>query len=61
MFRPGELIKRKTISSKRARALCIIIGENTDNYTVYNLSRKYTHQIAKCVVEGLYEKVNECL
>ena len=56
MFRPGELIKRKTISPK-ARALCMVIGEDTDNYTVYNLSLKDTRVIAKCVVQGLYEKV----
>ena len=56
MFRPGELIKRKEISPK-ARALCMVIGEDTDNYTVYNLSLKDTRVIAKAVVEGLYEKV----
>ena len=49
----GELIKRKAVSPK-ARALCLIIGENTDNYTLYNLSLKHTQTVAKCVVEGLY-------
>jgi hypothetical protein len=53
MFEVGELIKRKAVSP-RARALCLIIGENTDNYTLYNLSRKSIQVIAKCVVEGLY-------
>jgi len=53
MFEVGELIKRKAISPK-ARALCLIIGENTDNYTVYNLSLKSVQSVAKCVVEGLY-------
>ncbi len=56
MFRPGELIKRKEVSSK-ARALCMIIGEDNDNYTVYNLSLKDTRTVAKVVMEGLYEKV----
>jgi len=53
MFEVGELIKRKAISP-RARALCLIIGENTDNYTLYNLSLKSIQIVARCVVEGLY-------
>jgi len=53
MFEVGELIKRKAVSPK-ARALCLIIGENTDNYTLYNLSLKSIQTIAKCVIEGLY-------
>ena len=55
MFRPGELIKRK--QTQYAHALCMIIGEDRDNYTVYNLSLKDTRIVAKVVVEGLYEKV----
>jgi len=54
MFRPGELIKRK---ETRAYALCLIIGEDNDNYSVYNLTLKDTRLIAKVVIEGLYEKV----
>ena len=53
MFEVGELIKRKAVSP-RARALCLIIGENTDNYTLYNLSLKSVQTVAKCVVQGLY-------
>ena len=53
MFEVGELIKRKAVSPK-ARALCLIIGEDNDNYTVYNLSRKHIQKLAKCVVQGLY-------
>ena len=53
MFEVGELIRRKAISGK-ARALCLIIGENDNNYQLYNLSRKHIQEIAKCVVEGLY-------
>ena len=59
MFEIGELIKRKAVSSK-ARALCLIIGEDSDNYILYNLSRKHIQTIAKCVVEGLYSKHPEC-
>jgi len=54
MFEVGELIKRKALSPK-ARALCLIIGENTDNYTVYNLSLKSVQTVARCVIEGLYD------
>jgi len=55
-FRPGELVKRKGVSP-RARALCIIISENTDNYTLYNLSLKQLSIVAKVVVEGLYNRI----
>ena len=53
MFDIGELIKRKAVSPK-ARALCLIIGEDSDNYTLYNLSLKHTQTVARCVIEGLY-------
>jgi len=53
MFEVGELIRRKAITGK-ARALCLIIGEDNDNYTVYNLSLKHIQKLAKCVVNGLY-------
>ena len=53
MFEVGELIKRKAVSPK-ARALCLIVGENTDNYTLYNLSLKSIQTVARCVIEGLY-------
>ena len=59
MFVVGELIKRKAISSK-ARALCLIVGEDTDNYTLYNLSLKNIQVIAKCVIDGLYTKHPQC-
>jgi hypothetical protein len=60
MFEVGELIKRKAISPK-ARALCLIVSENTDNYTLYNLSLKRITTVAKCVVEGLYTEHPECV
>jgi hypothetical protein len=53
-FEIGELIKRKAVSPK-ARALCLIVGENTDNYMLYNLSLKRITTVAKCVVQGLYD------
>ena len=53
MFEVGALIKRKAVSPK-ARALCLIVGENTDNYTLYNLSLKSIQTVARCVIEGLY-------
>ena len=53
MFEIGELIRRKAVSPK-ARALCLIIGEDTDNYMLYNLSLKRISTVAKCVVRGLY-------
>ena len=59
MFEVGELIKRKAVSPK-ARALCLIVGEDTDNYTVYNLSLKHIRKLAKCVVNGLYTEHPEC-
>ena len=55
MFRPGELIKRK--DTQYAHAFCLIIGEDNDNYSVYNLTLKDTRLVAKVVIEGLYEKV----
>ena len=59
MFEVGALIKRKTVTPK-ARSLCLIVGENTDNYTLYNLSLKKLQTVAKCVVEGLYTEHPEC-
>jgi hypothetical protein len=55
MFEVGELIKRKAVSPK-ARALCLIIGEDTDNYTLYNLSLKKLQTVACVVVNSLYTK-----
>ena len=59
MFRPGELIKRKASTEPRARSLSMILGEDNDNYTLYNLTAKDTKTIAKCVVESLYSKIQE--
>ena len=56
MFKPGELIKRKAISSK-PKAVCIVVDKSEDNYTVYNNSLKCLQTIAIPVVEGLYSIV----
>ena len=55
MFRPGELIRRK--ETKYAHAFCLVIGEDNDNYSVYNLTLKDTRLVAKVVIDGLYKKV----
>ena len=55
MFKAGELIKRKNISH-RARAYCIVVNRDEDNYTVYNNSLKCLQLIAIPVIEGLYSK-----
>ena len=55
MFEAGELIKRKAVSH-RARAYCIVVNRDEDNYTVYNNSLKCLQVIAVPVIEGLYSK-----
>jgi len=55
MFKAGELIKRKQVSSK-AKALCVVVDKDENNYTVYNNSLKSVQTIAIPVIEGLYSK-----
>jgi hypothetical protein len=57
MFKVGELIKRKTLSDGRSRAVCVIVDRDEDNYTVYNNSLKCLQQVALVVVDSLYSKV----
>jgi len=57
MFKTGELIKRKTISDGRSRAVCVVIEKNEDNYTVYNNSLKCLQTVACIVVNQLYSRV----
>jgi len=57
MFKPGELVKRKTISDGRSRALCVVVEKSEDNYTLYNHSLKCLQIVALPVVDGLYSKV----
>ena len=57
MFKVGELVKRKTISDGRSRAVCVIVDKDEDNYTVYNNSLKCLQSVACVVVNQLYSKV----
>ncbi len=57
MFKVGELIKRKTISDGRSRAVCVVVDKTEDNYTVYNNSLKCLQTVAVPIVNGLYHSV----
>ena len=57
MFKVGELIKRKTISDGRSRAVCVVVEKTGDNYTLYNNSLKCLQIVAVPVINGLYNKV----
>jgi|TARA_E500000305_G_C3898306_1_gene177479 hypothetical protein len=59
MFKTGELVKRKTLSDGRSRALCIVVDKDENNYTVYNNSLKCLQTVAIPVVEGLYHSVGD--
>ena len=56
MFEVGELIKRKTLSDGKARALCVVVDRSEDNYTIYNNSLKCLQQVACVFVNNLYDK-----
>ncbi len=58
MYKVGELVKRKTLSDGLSRPVCVIVKEDTDNYTLYNCSRMSTQIVAKCIVRGLYTPVD---
>ena len=58
MFKVGQLIKRKSIAPK-ARAMCVVVDKNENNYTVYNNSLKCLRVIAVPVIEGLYDSIVE--
>jgi hypothetical protein len=57
MFKVGELIKRKTLSDGRSRALCVVVDKQGDNYVLYNNSLKCLQTVALPVIEGLYMSV----
>lgn len=57
MFEAGELVRRKTLSDGRTRALCVVVDKVGDNYTLYNNSLKCLQTVAIVVVEGLYNRV----
>ena len=56
MFEVGELIKRKSIAPK-ARATCVVVDKDENNYTVYNNSLKRLQLVAVPVIEGLYNSI----
>ena len=56
MFKVGELVRRKTISDGKPRALCVIVDKVGDNYTLYNNSLKCLQTVACVVVDNLYDK-----
>ena len=56
MFEVGELIRRKTLSDGKARALCVVVDKSEDNYTLYNNSKKTLQEVACVVVNNLYIK-----
>ena len=58
MFNVGELVRRKTLSDGKARALCVVVDKSEDNYTIYNNSLKCLQQVACVVVDTLYSRVN---
>ncbi len=58
MFKVGELVKRKTLSDGRSRAVCVVVDKDGDNYTIYNNSLKCLQSVACVVVNELYNKVS---
>jgi hypothetical protein len=59
MFKVGELVKRKTISDGKSRALCVVVDKVGDNYTLYNHSLKCLQTVACVVVNSLYDMVGD--
>ena len=60
MFKVGELIKRKTVNVSKAKAVCVVVDKDSNNYTVFNSSLKCLQQVAIPVIEGLYDTV-QCI
>ena len=56
MFEVGELVRRKTLSDGRVRALCVVVSKSEDNYTLYNNSLQTLQTVACIVVNSLYTK-----
>ena len=57
MFKVGELVKRKTLSDGRSRAVCVVVDKDENNYTIYNNSLKCLQSVAVVVVNSLYNPV----
>ena len=58
MFKVGELVKRKTVSGIRSKAICVVVDKDETNYTIYNNSLKCLQTVACVVVNELYNKVS---
>ena len=56
MFEVGELVKRKTLSDGKARALCVVVNKTEDNYIIYNNSLQKCQTVACVVVDSLYTR-----
>ncbi len=56
MFEVGELLRRKTLSDGKARALCVVVDKSEDNYTLYNNSLQTLQTVACVVINNLYTK-----
>tara|TARA_Y100001963_G_scaffold131501_1_gene189009 strand:- start:687 stop:863 length:177 start_codon:yes stop_codon:yes gene_type:complete len=56
MFKVGELLRRKTLSDGKARALCVVVDKTEDNYTLYNNSLQTLQTVACVVINNLYIK-----
>ncbi len=57
MFKVGELVKRKTVSGVRSKAVCVVVDKDESNYTIYNNSLKCLQTVAVAVIDGLYSRV----
>ena len=56
MFEVGELIRRKTLSDGKVRALCVVVDKPEDNYIIYNNSLKCLQTVACVVIDSLYTR-----
>ena len=56
MFEVGELVRRKTLSDGKARALCVVVDKSEDNYTLYNNSLQTLQTVACVVINSLYTR-----
>ncbi len=56
MFKVGELVRRKTLSDGKARALCVVVKKSEDNYILYNNSLQTIQKVACVVVNSLYTR-----
>ena len=59
MFKVGELIKRKLLKV-HPRAICVVVNNTGDNYTLYNNSTQKIQTVACVVIDDLYTKQLHC-